>query len=74
MKARQVRTIIVSKPDLADVQSALDKLRAGKSLTAGESGVTDYEALGSVDMIGDRLPPPIFDGYNYTVFFFVASG
>ena len=74
MKARQLRTIIISKPDPVDVQAALDKLRGGKALTAGESGVTDYAPLQNVDLAGAAPPPPIFDGVNYTVFLFVLSG
>lgn len=72
MQANQVRTIIISLPDLADIQAALDKLRSGKALTIGDSGVAAYGAIGTVEV---ALPWQMtFDGFNYTVFVFVTSG
>ena len=71
MQANQVRTIIISLPDLELVQAALDRLRKGKGLSAVQSGVQDYEAIGTVEV---AMPWQMtFDGFNYTVFVFIAS-
>lgn len=72
MKAPQLRTIVISKPLLVDVQAALDLLRNGAGLTAGESGVVAYAALDNVEL--GPAPVPVWDGLNWNVFLFVSAG
>lgn len=72
MLATKLRTIIVARTNLVDVQAAMDLLRAGKGLTAGESGTIEYEKITGQTLIGE--PQVKFDGFKYTVFLFVTSG
>lgn len=72
MYATKLRTIIISLDDLVDVQAALDLLRAGKGLSAPESGVVAYDKVTGQTLLGE--PVVKFDGFKYTVFLFVTSG
>jgi hypothetical protein len=72
MKARQLRTLIIAKPDPVDVQAALDKLRGGQALTAGESGVVDYPAIANSELV--QVCDPVFDGVNLIIVLYVTSG
>lgn len=73
MKAQQVRTLILKNADLVALQDALDKLRNGKSLTAVESGVVDYEDIQNLNLAADTTPKVYFDGLYYVVFIFVTT-
>lgn len=80
MKAQQLNTIILSLADPVALQAALDLLRAGKGLTAGQSGTVAYP--GNPDGTGpfannvELGPNPVvfFDGFQYTVFLFYIQG
>ena len=72
MLAQAVRVIIVSNNDLVLLHSALDKLRKGKALTAGESGVSAEDAIANLDLVVP-IPPMIFDGKFYTQVLYVAG-
>jgi len=72
MKAQQLRTLIISKPALADVQTALDLLRSGAGLTAGQSGTIAYGAIDNLELVG--TPVVVWDGLNYNVFLYVSAG
>lgn len=80
MKAQQVSTIIISLNDLTLVQAALDKLRKGQSLTAGDSGTIAYgpdpDGSGPFGNAVEMACPPavLFDGFNWNVFLFYLSG
>ncbi len=74
MKAGQLRTVILTNPDLVALQAALDKFRAGKALTAIDSGVIAYDAAGQLQLVGDAAPQVFFDGFNFTIFLFLTSG
>jgi hypothetical protein len=74
MDAQKVRTVIISLNDLVAVHSALDLLRAGKGLTAIQSGVMAEEAIANLSLIDGKPPVVLFDGFKYTVFFFTTSG
>jgi hypothetical protein len=74
MDAQKVRTVIVSLNDLVAVHTALDLLRAGKPLTAVQSGVMAEEAIANLSLIDGKPPVVLFDGFKYTVFFFTTSG
>ena len=49
MKAQQLRTLIISKASLVDVQTALDLLRSGAGLTAGQSGTVAYDSIANLE-------------------------
>lgn len=74
MRAQQLRTIILQNADMVLLQDALDKLREGKDLTAGESGVSAVDNIQNVALASDAPPEVYFDGFKFTVFLFVASG
>ncbi len=71
MRASTLRTVIVSRTDLVDVQASLDKLRNGKALTAAESGVVAVAPIGNLELAGE--PQTHFDGFKWTVFLFVGG-
>lgn len=72
MKAVQVRTVTISLATPTLVQAALDKLRTGQALTAGDSGTIAFDPIVNVELIGQ--PTVVWDGIYYTVFLFVTSG
>lgn len=72
MKANQLRTIILQKAAVTDIQTAMDKLRNGSALTAGESGTVAYDAIADLELVGS--PFPVWDGVKYTVLIFVSAG
>lgn len=80
MKAQQLRTITLSLADPVAVQAALDLLRTGKGLTAGESGTIAYplnpDGSGPLANGVELGPNPqvFFDGFFFTVFLFYVSG
>jgi len=74
MKAAQLRTVILTNADLVALQAALDKFRSGQALTAVDSGVVAYDAVGQQQTVSDAAPQVFFDGFNFTVFLFVTSG
>ncbi len=74
MKAQQLRTLILQNADPVALQSALDKLRDGKDLTALDSGTVAYGNIQNVPLASDAAPQVFFDGFTFTVFLFVASG
>jgi len=72
MKAQQLRTLIISKASLVDVQTALDLLRSGAGLTAGQSGTVAYDSIANLELVG--YPRVVWDGTKYTVFLYVSAG
>jgi len=72
VKANQGGALIISHDTAAEVQTALDLLRKGLGLTAGESGTVAYDPIVNLDLIGE--PRVMWDGLNYTVFLFVSAG
>lgn len=70
-KAGQLRTVILSLDDLADVQDALDKLAKNQPLTAPESGLVAVEAIGTATLLG--TPAVAFDGFKWNIFIWVTS-
>lgn len=72
MKAQQCRTVIIQQADINDIQTALDLLRDGQGLTAGESGLGAVEAIANLELIG--TPLIVWDGQYYNAFIFVTSG
>lgn len=72
MFATKLRTVIISQDDLVNVHTALDLLRAGKGLSAPESGVAAEDPIAGMTLMGE--PDVKFDGFKYTVFLFVTSG
>lgn len=71
MRTSTLRTVLISRTDLVDVQAAMDKLRNGKALTAAESGVVAVEPVGNLELAGP--PQTHFDGFKWTVFLFVGG-
>lgn len=72
MQAQQLRTIIISHADPADVQTALNKLRAGGDLTPAESGLDAVANIRNLKLIG-APPPLIYDGQRYTQVLYVSA-
>ena len=79
MNAGQLRTIILQNANPVALQAALDKLKAGNALTAGDSGTVAYTpvwAAGPPSFQSQLVCDPhvFFDGIYYTVFLFVTTG
>jgi hypothetical protein len=72
MKGQQVKTIIIQQADINDIQTALDLLRSGQGLTAGESGLAAVDPIANLELIGQ--PQVVWDGLYYNVFFYISSG
>lgn len=73
MKAAQVRTVIIQHPDMELVHVALGLLREGRALTALQSGLLAEASIRDLELV-NPIPAPFFDGINYVVFLFVATG
>ena len=72
MKSQQLRTIVLSLDTPTKVQTAMDLLRSGLGLTAGQSGLGVVEAIANLELVGQ--PTVVWDGLYYNVFLFVTSG
>lgn len=72
MKAQQCRTVIVQQANINDIQTALDLLRYGQGLTAGESGLAAVDPIANLELVGQPLI--VWDGQYYNAFIFVTSG
>lgn len=70
-KAQMLRTVIISLDDLADVQTALDKLANNQALTAVESGVVDVDPIGNATLL--ETPVVTFDGFKWNVFIWLTT-
>ncbi len=80
MKIQQLRSFLIARPDPVDVQAALDLLRAGKALSAVQSGTVAYplnqDGSGPLGNNVEMAAPPVagFDGVNYYVWLFSIGG
>lgn len=72
MRSTQLRSIVIDKAALTDVLTALELLRNGQGLTAGESGTVAYDPISDVELIG--APQVVWNGISYAVFLFVSAG
>lgn len=71
LKGQMLRTVILSRDDLADIHDLLARLSKNDSLTAVETGVADEEPVTNLTLIG--TPVIVFDGFNWNVFLYYST-
>jgi hypothetical protein len=72
MRSTQLRVVIIDQPVLIDVLVALELLRSGQPLTAGESGTIAYNPISELELVGD--PQMVWNGISYVFVLKVSSG
>lgn len=71
--AQKVYTVLLKNSSLTALQTALAKLQATGSLTAGESGVAAIGPIANLTLVSEH-PMMVWDGTNYVFSFFITSG